>query len=216
MIKGAVFDMDGLMFDTEKLVYKVWQRTMDENGYTYSFDIYKNTVGKRTAEVKLFYNELYGKNFDYQNIRTKANIYFYECIENYGVPVKKGLLNILKYLKNNAIKISLATSTSSKTALDLLNRANVTQYFDKFVCGNMVKNGKPHPETFLTAAKELSLKPSECVAFEDSINGIKSAYNAKMKPVMIPDLLQPTEEIKPLIFALCKDLDEAITVIDKM
>lgn len=216
MIKGAVFDMDGLMFDTEKLVYRVWQRTMDENGYEYSFDIYKKTVGKRTAEVKIFYKELYGERFVYQELREKANVYFYEYVEKEGVPVKKGLLNILKYLKGRGIKISLATSTSSKTALDLLDRTGVTEYFDKFVCGNMVKNGKPHPETFLTAAKELSLKPEECIAFEDSINGIKSAYNAKMKPVMIPDLLEPTEEIKPMIFALCKDLDEAITVIENL
>ncbi len=213
MIKGAVFDMDGLMFDTERLVYQIWQRTMEENGYEYSFDIYKKTVGKRTAEVRDLYKELYGEGFDYQNIRTKANIYFYEYLEKEGVPVKKGLLNLLKYLKERGIKISLATSSSSKTALDLLNRAGVTKYFDKFVCGNMVKKGKPNPETFLTAAKELSLKPEECLAFEDSINGIKSAYNANMKPVMIPDLLQPTEEIKPMIFALCNDLDEAISVI---
>lgn len=216
MIKGAVFDMDGLMFDTERLVYQIWQRTMKENGYTYSFDIYKRTIGKRTAEVKIFYKDLYGEDFDYKSIREKANVYFYEYIEKEGVPLKKGLINILKYLKSKGIKISLATSTSSKTAMDLLERAKVTDYFDKFVCGNMVKNGKPHPETFLKSAKELSLKPEECLAFEDSINGIKSAYNANMKPVMIPDLLQPTEEIKPMIFALCKDLDEAITVIENM
>lgn len=216
MIKGAVFDMDGLMFDTERLVYRIWQRTMDENGYNYSFDIYKKTVGKRTAEVKVFYKELYGESFDYQELREKANVYFYEYIEKEGVPVKKGLLNILKYLKSKEMKISLATSTGSKTALDLLDKAEVTRYFDKFVCGNMVKNGKPHPETFLTAARELSLKPEDCIALEDSINGIKSAYNAHMKPIMIPDLLEPTEEIKPMIFALCKDLDEVIPVIEKM
>lgn len=216
MIKGAVFDMDGLMFDTEKLVYQVWQRTMEENGYAYSFDIYKKTVGRRTADTMIYYKDLYGEDFDYQDMRAKANVYFYEYIEKEGVPVKKGLLNMLKYLKDKGIKISLATSTSSKTALDLLDRAKITKYFDKFVCGNMVKNGKPHPETFLTAARELSLNPEECIAFEDSINGIKSAYNAMMKPIMIPDLLEPTEEIKPMIFALCKDLDEATTVIDKM
>lgn len=216
MIKGAVFDMDGLMFDTERLVYNVWQKTMDENGYNYNFDIYKKTVGKRTADVKIFYKDLYGECFDYQDMREKANVYFFEYIDNEGVPIKKGLINILTYLKSKGIKISLATSTSSKTAMDLLKRANLTEYFDKFVCGNMVINGKPHPETFLKAAEELCLKPEECIAFEDSINGIKSAYNANMKPIMIPDLLEPTDEIKPMLFALCKDLNEAITVIDKM
>ena len=74
----------------------------------------------------------------------------------------------------------------------------------------MVTKGKPDPEVFLTAAKELELNPEDCIALEDSINGIKSAYNAGMKPIMVPDLLEPTEEIKPMLFALCKDLDEAI------
>ena len=210
MIKGAVFDMDGLMFDTEKLVYQVWQRVMDSNGYDYDFEIYKKTVGRRTAETRKFYEELYGGEFDYQRLRNEANVFFRDDIETNGVPLKKGLVNILEYLKTHNIKIALATSTSSATAMGLLEIANVKQYFDRFVCGNMVKNGKPHPEVFLTAAKELCLKPESCIALEDSINGIKSAYNAGMKPLMVPDLLEPNEEIKPMLFALCKDLDEAI------
>lgn len=210
MIKGAVFDMDGLMFDTEKLVYRAWQRVMDSNGYDYDFEIYKKTVGRRTAETRKFYEELYGGEFDYQRLRSEANVFFRDDIETNGVPLKKGLVNILEYLKNHNMKIALATSTSSTTAMGLLEIANVKQYFDRFVCGNMVKNGKPHPEVFLTAAKELCLKPESCIALEDSINGIKSAYNAGMKPLMVPDLLEPTEEIKPMLFALCKDLDEAI------
>lgn len=210
MIKGAVFDMDGLMFDTEKLVYQAWQRVMDSNGYDYDFEIYKKTVGRRTAETRKFYEELYGGEFDYQRLRSEANVFFRDDIETNGVPLKKGLVNILEYLKNHNMKIALATSTSSTTAMGLLEKANVKQYFDSFVCGNMVKNGKPHPEVFLTAAKELCLKPESCIALEDSINGIKSAYNAGMKPLMVPDLLEPTEEIKPMLFALCKDLDEAI------
>lgn len=210
MIKGAVFDMDGLMFDTEKLVYRAWQRVMDSNGYDYDFEIYKKTVGRRTAETRKFYEELYGGEFDYQRLRSEANVFFRDDIETNGVPLKKGLVNILECLKNHNMKIALATSTSSTTAMGLLEKANVKQYFDRFVCGNMVKNGKPHPEVFLTAAKELCLKPESCIALEDSINGIKSAYNAGMKPLMVPDLLEPTEEIKPMLFALCKDLDEAI------
>lgn len=209
MIKGAVFDMDGLMFDTEALTYKAWQRTMDENGYSYDFEIYRQTVGKRTAETKLYYESIYGKSFDYSCLRHQANVFYRRYIDEHGVPIKKGLVNILEFLKEKNIKIALATSTSAQTALPQLEKAAVKKYFDKFVCGDMVKKGKPHPETFLTAAGELSLTPEDCIAFEDSINGIKSAYAAGMKPLMIPDLLEPTEEIKPMLFALCKDLDEA-------
>lgn len=121
---------------------------------------------------------------------------------------------MLEYLKTQNIKISLATSTSSQTALKLLKMANVYDYFDAFVCGDDVKNGKPHPEVFLTAAEKLELAPENCAAFEDSINGIKSASAAGMKTVMVPDFLQPTDEVLPLIDFLCEDLSQAIKYIE--
>lgn len=210
MIKGAIFDMDGLMFDTETLVYRAWQKVMDKNGFDYNFEIYKKTVGRRTVEVKKLYEELYGNSFDYHQMRRQANVYFREDVEKNGLPVKKGLYNILNFLKENSIKVAMATSTSSPTAMELVEKAGVGEYFEKFICGNMVKNGKPHPEVFLTATKEIGVLPKDCIALEDSINGIKSAYSAGTKPIMVPDMLEPTEEIKPMLFALCKDLDEAI------
>ncbi len=210
MILGAVFDMDGLMFDTETLVYRAWQKVMDDHNYNYNFEIYKQTVGRRTVDVKKMYEEMYDDNFDYALMREEANVYFRRAINDFGVPFKKGLINILEHLKHKGIKIALATSTSSQTAMWLIEDADLKKYFDKYVCGNMVTNGKPHPEVFLTAAKELQLAPEDCIALEDSLNGIKSAYNAGMKPIMIPDMLEPTEEIKPMLYALCKDLDEAI------
>ncbi len=210
MILGAVFDMDGLMFDTETLVYRAWQKVMDDHNYNYNFEIYKQTVGRRTVDVKKMYEEMYDDNFDYALMREEANVYFRKAINDFGVPFKKGLINILEHLKQKGIKIALATSTSSQTAMWLIEDANLKKYFDKYVCGNMVTNGKPHPEVFLTAAKELQLSPEDCIALEDSLNGIKSAYNAGMKPIMIPDMLEPTEEIKPMLYALCEDLDEAI------
>lgn len=211
MIQGAVFDMDGLMFDTEKLVYRVWKEVMTKNGFFYDFSAYKQTIGRRTAYTKKLYETWYGDRFCYEELRRQANILFRDFIDQHGVPVKKGLYSLLEYLKNHNFEIALATSTGSKTAMDLLDRTNVTGYFDAFICGNMVQNGKPHPEVFLTAAKELKLCPENCIALEDSINGIKAAYAAKMKPVMVPDLLEPSEEIKPMLYALCENLEEAIT-----
>ena len=117
-------------------------------------------------------------------------------------------------LKEQKIKIALATSTTTKSAREILRRANVLEYFDKLVCGDMVTNGKPHPEIFLKAVKELELKAEDCVGLEDSINGIKSLYSANIKAVMVPDLIEPTDEIKPMIYKVCKDLKEVIELID--
>lgn len=215
MIKGAIFDMDGLMFDSERLVCSIWQEMMDENGYKFNVDIFKNTIGLRQDKSKKFYTSLYGVDFDYDGFKIQSRQRFYKRIEKDGVPIKKGLFELLDFLKDNNIKMAVATSTSAKTALKVIKKAGVYDYFDSFVCGDDVKNGKPHPEVFLTAAERIGVPPEECIAFEDSINGIKSAFAANMTTVMVPDFLQPTDEIKPKISLLCKSLDEAICFIKK-
>lgn len=213
MLKAAVFDMDGLMFDSERLVYNNWQKMMDESGYPYSIEDFKLTVGKRKAEVQHFYFDKYGKDFPYWEFSERGRKMYVDYVLQNGIPVKKGLYELLSYLKGENFKIALATSTSRQTSEMNLKSADVLNYFDELVCGDDVKNGKPHPEVFLTAATRLGIAPENCVAFEDSINGIKSANAAGMVTVMVPDFLQPTEEILPMINCLCKDLPESIEFI---
>ena len=201
MLRAAVFDMDGLMFDTETLVYQNWQKMMDEAGYPYSLDDFKQTVGKRKAEVQNFYFGKYGAEFPYWDYSEKGRGMYLDYVAQYGVPVKP--------------KIALATSTSRKTSVLNLESAGVTAFFDTLVCGEDVTNGKPHPEVFLTAAERLGENPADCIAFEDSINGIKSAHAAGMVTVMVPDMLQPTDEIIPMIDCLCESLEQSIPFIER-
>ena len=215
MIKGAVFDMDGLMFDSERLVYENWQKIMDEEGYDYNLDIFKKTIGLRTDETERYYISLYGENFDYAPLKQRSREMFFSRIAAEGVPIKKGLFELLDFLKENNIKIALATSTSTDSATKMIKTAGVYDYFDALVCGDDVTNGKPHPEVFLKAAEKLGLKPEDCIAYEDSINGIKSAHSAEMTTVMVPDYLQPTDEIKPMINCLCDDLTKSIEFLNK-
>lgn len=215
MIKGAVFDMDGLMFDSERLVYEIWQEAMNKRGFEYNLNIFKNTIGLRVDESERYYISLYGKDFEYKTLRQKCRETFFKRINNEGIPIKKGLFELLDFLKVNSIKMALATSTSTESAMQMIKLAGVYDYFDSFVCGDDVTNGKPHPEVFLTAGKKLGIAPENCVAFEDSINGIKSAFSAGMKTVMVPDFLQPTDEIKPMISFLCSDLSKSIEFVSK-
>ena len=215
MLKAAVFEMDGLMFDTETLVYRNWQTMMDEAGYPYSLDDFKQTVGKRKAEVQNFYFGRYGADFPYWDFSEKGRGMYLEYVAERGVPVKPGLHELLEYLRSKDFGIALATSTSRKTTELNLESAGVQGYFDALVCGDDVKNGKPHPEVFLTAAAGLGEAPEACVAFEDSINGIKSAFAAGMKTVMVPDMLQPTNEILPMIDCLCDSLEKSIPFIER-
>ena len=141
---------------------------------------------------------------------------YVERVKAEGIPIKKGLIELLTFLKERGIKTALATSTSRQTAEFNLQISDTAKFFDSLVCGNDVKNGKPHPEVFLTAAQRLGAKSENCVAYEDSINGIISAHSAGMTTVMVPDYIAPTEEIKPMIDYLCADLAQSIKKIEPL
>ena len=213
MITAAVFDMDGLMFDTERLVYENWQNMMDERGYDYDLDFFKTTVGKRKNEVQRLYFDRFGDDFPYWELADLGKARYVERVKTEGIPIKKGLTELLTFLKDRDIKIALATSTSRQTAKLNLEISDTARFFDSLVCGNDVKNGKPHPEVFLTAAERLGAKSADCLAYEDSINGIISAYSAGMVTVMVPDYIAPTAEIMPMISYLCSDLAQSIEKI---
>lgn len=197
-IKGAVFDMDGLMFDTENLTYKLQRKILLKDGLNFSIEDYKKTVGKRAADLPGYFKMLFGNGFDYEDFHQKCREEYMSYTDKYGVPVKDGLFELLDRLKADKIKIALCTSTTRRSAERTLKIAKVFDYFDEFVCAENVENGKPNPEPFLKAAEKLGLKCESCMALEDSFNGIKSAYKAGMVTVMIPDLIEPTGEIKEM------------------
>lgn len=207
-IKGAVFDMDGLMFDTENLTYKLQRDILAEAGLEFSLDDYKKTIGKRLADLPVLFYDLFGESYDFDSFRLECRNAYIKYTEEYGVPVKDGLFELLDKLKEKDIKIALATSTTRRSAERTLKIAGVFDYFDELVCAEDVKNGKPDPEPFLKAAEKLSLEPSECMALEDSVNGIKSAYLAGMKTVMVPDLIEPDDEIKAMCDLVLGSLNE--------
>ena len=216
-VKGVVFDMDGLMFDTENLTYKLQCGVLDAMGLSgLSLDEYKLTVGKRTADLESFFRDRFGDGFDCAAFRVKCREAYIGYTDKHGVPIKDGLFGLLRHLKALGIKTAVCTSTTFRSAERTLRIAGALPYFDELVCAEDVKNGKPHPEPFRKSAEKLGLEPAECVALEDSINGIKSAFAAGMTTFMVPDFLQPTEEIRPMISYLCKDLNEAAKRLEEM
>ena len=208
MIKGVVFDMDGLMFDTENLTYELQKPILAEIGINYTLNWYKQTVGKRSGDIVLMFKELCGQDFDYEAFRARCRAAYREYTDKYGVPIKQGLFELLDYLKEKKIKIALATSTTEPSAKRTLRISKTLKYFDALICADNVSRGKPCPDPFLKAAEKLGLKPEECLALEDSVNGIKSAYTAGMITVMIPDLIEPTDEIKPMCREILPSLSE--------
>jgi HAD superfamily hydrolase (TIGR01509 family) len=210
MIKGAVFDMDGLMIDTEKLLVRFWMQAAREYGYNMTFNHVLDIRSlSRKYSIPLL-KGIFGEEFPFEQVRSRRIELMNEYIDENGFEVKKGLFELLDYLKSNGFAIAVATATDKQRATEYLDRINALEYFDEIVCGNMVENGKPEPDIYLAAVGKLNLKPEECAALEDSPNGIKSAYASGCRVIMIPDLSEPDETIMPMVSAVYRSLDEAI------
>ena len=215
IIKGAIFDMDGLMIDTEKLLVRFWREAAAEYGYEMSFE---HVLGIRSLSRKYSVPKLkgiFGEEFPFDEVRSLRIRLMNDYIDQNGFDVKKGLFELLDYLKNHGIKIAVATATSRDRAEMYLDRINALGYFDAVICGDMVKNGKPEPDIYLTAASQIGLPAEECAAFEDSPNGLQSAFAAGCKVIMIPDLSQPDSETEPFTTAVYESLDKAVDFFER-
>ena len=215
MIKGIIFDMDGLMLDTEKLLAKYWIQASQEFGFPMQLE---HVLGIRSlsaiyAKPKL--QAIFGENFNYEQIRARRRELTAQHLETFGIEKKSGLDKLLIYLHENNYQIAVATATDYERTELYLKQVQVYDYFDKFICGDMVKKGKPDPEIYLTACHELNLLPAQCMALEDSPNGILSAFQAGCKPVMIPDLSQPDDELKHKLYACVPDLSCVIDLLER-
>ncbi len=216
MLKGIIFDMDGLMIDTESLLQKFWVQAANENGYPMTKE---HVLGIRSLASKYaipHLKELFGNDFDYYAVRKRRIELMNNYIRENGIVKKAGLDELLEYLKSTDLKIAVATATDFQRTKMYLESINVFHFFDKIICGDMIENGKPNPDIYIEASRQLGFKPDECIALEDSPNGILSAYRAGCLPVMVPDLTQPDAETAGLLYAKCDSLADVINVIEKM
>lgn len=210
-LKAVVFDMDGLMFNTEWLIKYCWDVTGKEMGYDNFGDNIYNTLGMNYNRRREYFLDKYGEDFDFEGFTDRYREVSADYLAKNGTPVKKGLINILEFLKENKIKMAVATSSSRKYAMSKICDVGIEGYFDTIICGDMVTKSKPDPQIYKMACDGLGVDYTSCIAFEDSPNGIRSAYAAGMNPIMIPDLLADApEEVEEMIVAKLEDLDEAI------
>ena len=216
MIKGVIFDMDGLMIDTEKLLTRFWCEAAQFYGWNMTKE---HVLGIRSLAAKYAEPHLkgiFGDDFNYFDVRAKRIELMNAYIAENGIEKKKGLDELLDYLDEAGLKKAVATATDRKRTKMYLTSIGVYDRFDKIVCGDMIKNGKPAPDIYITAAGELELPCGECMALEDSPNGIRSAFTAGCVPVMIPDLSQPDDETAKIMYEKCDDLSLVIDVLKKL
>jgi len=214
-VEAVIFDMDGLMFDTESIAVDAWAYSAGRFGYNLTPEMLIETIGLNMEKsLKVFEKYFdYGFTANYDEIVAGALKYQKDHIIKNGIPLKKGLFELLDFLKANNIKTAVATSTDQKEALYFIERAGIKDRFDSIICGDMIANSKPAPDIFLKAAAEMRVSPYRCMVLEDSPGGISGAYKAGMIPVMVPDLKQPDEKIKPLLYAQCGSLPDVIDLL---
>ena len=215
MVKGFIFDMDGTMFDTEQISMDAMDAVAEEFGIVITDEFKFGLFGLPSEVIGERFYAQYGEEFDYPRFRERKIDYQDAVIARDGVPIKPGLLELLDYGKTHGISMAVATSTSRNRATSLLADAGVEAYFQCVLCGDEIENGKPHPEIFLKAAERLELSPTNCIAFEDSRNGILSAHRAGMFTVLVPDKIAPDAEMKAAADLVCDTLLAAKTYIEE-
>ncbi len=214
MIKAVVFDMDGVLIDTEKHYNAAWCEAARMAGFDFKRE---HALMLRSCDVQLaekMMKDIFGAGFDYFAIREVRRRLVAERLEKYGLEKKPGIDEILAFLHKKNMKAAVATATPIELTLQHLEKIGVRNQFDKIVSAKQVKHGKPAPDVYLYACEQIGEEPSNCIAVEDSPNGIKAAYAAGCKPVMVPDLTPPDEEIQPLLYAVVDSLVEIRRLID--
>jgi len=210
---AAIFDMDGLMLDTERPFIRLWAETGKKFGYNVTPDVVLRLVGISNENSRFIMMQEYGKDFPFDKVLDEFRIVSKKEFEK-EIPVKKGLFNLLDYFAAAKIPMGVATSTRKATAEKMLKVAGIHDRFAKITGGDEVENGKPAPDIFLLAAKKLGYLPCECVGFEDSPAGLKGLSSAGIKSVFVKDLIEPPQEILASVWKRCADLDEAIQLFD--
>lgn len=212
-MQAVVFDMDGVLFDTEILCMKSWMAIAEKHHLPDMEVIFPKCIGLNANDSKRIVMEAYGENFDYPYFREETAKWFREYIETNGLPVKPGVYQILEWLTASHWKVALASSTRRESVYSHLEKAGIRDCFSVVITGDMVEHSKPRPDIYLLACRELGVEPKQCYAIEDSPNGIRSAHAAGMRPIMVPDMIQPDEEMRRLSTVVLQDLREVLTYL---
>ncbi len=205
---AVIFDMDGVIFDSEKATMECWMELADKYGVRDMEKSFMSCLGTTKTKTKEIMREIYGENFLFDEFTKEASMMYHSKYDGGRLPMKKGVVELLEFLNSNKKKIALASSTRRSTVLSQLEDAGIIKYFDAVVCGDMVEKSKPAPDIFLKACELIGVLPERAYAIEDSYNGIRAAYAGNLHAIMVPDLLPANDEMKQLAEVVLENLLE--------
>ena len=216
MIEAIIFDMVGLMIDSERVTFECYQERLKDMNLTMDEEFYKTLLGKPIKGIYQRFYDVYGNDFPIQNVIQDVHQLMAERFETEGVPVKKGLVELLHYLKDNNYKTIVATSSNRDRVDKILAQAKITEFFDDSICGDEVTKGKPNPEVFLKSCQKLGVNVDEAIVLEDSEAGIQASYDANIKVICIPDMKYPEKQYEEKTFKILKDLTEVTVYLKSL
>ena len=196
--QAAIFDMDGLLLDTERVCMSIFKQACDTLDIPFLDDVYPSIIGRNSAGIEQTLRAAYDQYIEYSKLHGDWKKHYDEVVLHQAIPVKEGVFDLLEWFQSKNIKLAVATSTGKEVARVKLRLAGLDTYFENVTTGCEVTNGKPDPEIYLLAANRITVDPKHCLAFEDSNNGVRSAVGANMSTFQIPDLVQPCSEIKAM------------------
>lgn len=216
MLEAVIFDMDGVIFDSEALVLKTWKQVADKYGIPDIEETCRECLGTNHEATKNIFKKHYGEDFPYDTYKKEMAELFHQQAAGGNLEKKPGIHELLEYLRSIKIKTGLASSTREEIVRRELSEGGLLSYFDEIVCGDMVKRSKPAPDIYLEACRRLMVKPECCYGIEDSYNGIRALKSAGIHPLMVPDLVEPTEEMEMLAECILPSLHEVKAYLKKI
>ena len=207
--EAVVFDMDGVIFDSERATLECWKILAEKYGIKNIEGPYYDCIGVNAARTKEIMMNAYGPDFPYDEYAKEASKMYHEKYDGGRLPMKHGVKKILDFLRDNNKKIALASSTRKETVVNQLRDAGILEYFQEVVTGDMVKRSKPAPDIFLLACKKIGVPPQKAFAVEDSYNGIRAAHAGGLRPIMVPDIIPADGEMKDLSIVV-RTLDDVV------
>ena len=216
MIKAIIFDMDGLMIDSERVTFECYQEILKGMNLTMDEEFYKTLLGKPLKGIYQRFYDVYGNDFPIEDVIKDVHALMAKRFETEGVPIKTGLKSLLEYLKDNNYKTIVATSSNRDRVDKILAQAKITEFFDDSICGDEVTKGKPNPEVFLKSCQKLGVNVDEAIVLEDSEAGIQASYDAGIKVICIPDMKYPEKQYEEKTFKILKDLTEVTAYLKSL